>query len=228
MTHILTLILISLFLPFSTLATPYAEDNNWSGYIGPHTLEKMKTLALQPHLNFEQYTTRESEKFPWLTLKNISCINPKTNEIKEFFITNTYDTRSSQGQFVLYSHDIEPTKICLKNLMEFTDAVPAAAFFLSKISYHYEAKNGCITIDHVCSGNLSGKQGYAQVCLETFLKQFIHLHTHVKYVFADLRTPVTQHYFPKYGFQKGLPMALTPLPIGLDIPYFLAMMRDST
>ena len=92
MTHILTLILISLFLPFSTLATPYAEDNNWSGYIGPHTLEKMKTLALQPHLNFEQYTTRESEKFPWLTLKNISCINPKTNEIKEFFITNTYYT----------------------------------------------------------------------------------------------------------------------------------------
>ncbi len=228
MNLVISLLLLSFSFSVQIFATSYAEDNDWNGYIGPHTLEKMKMLALRPSLKFEEYIKNEEQTFPWLTLKNTVCTNPKTSQKEDFIIVNAYDKLSENGQFVLYKNNIDLTKICLKNLREFTDAVYASAFFLSKISYHYDGKNGYITIDHVSSGNLSGGQGYAQVCLNTFLNQFIRSHTQVKYVFADLRTPVTQHYFPKYGFQKGFPDNLKLVPVGLNIPYFSSITHELT
>ena len=131
---------------------------------------------------------------------------------------------SAYGEFALYSGAIDPLKIRLSGLTGFSDLGKETAFYLSTVTYQYFPKvadqKDYIVIEKVDAGYQAGGKGYAQVCLDVFLKHFILPQTSVEYIFSDLRAGATQHYFPKYGFQKGLPTGFETLTKKLAKPYF--------
>lgn len=217
-------ILLAFTLTEHVFATNAREDNNWFGYLDEETVTAARNRALQQDLNLEKYITSPEQQFPWLTLKEVSCVNPKTKQEEQFIIANICRKSSPYGEFALYEGKTDPLKIRLSGLTSFTDLGKDTACFLSTVTYQYFPKQGdqedYIVIEKVDAGFKAGGKGYAQVCLDAFLKHFILKQTSVDYVFSDLRAGATQHYFPKYGFQKGLPTDFETLTKKLAIPYY--------
>ncbi|AIL12749.1 hypothetical protein IM40_03155 [Candidatus Paracaedimonas acanthamoebae] len=217
-------ILLAFTLTGHAFATNAREDNNWFGYLDEETVIAARNRASQPDLNLEQYIASPEQNFPWITLKEVSCINPKTKQEEEFIIANVCRKSSPYGEFALYDGKTNPLKICLSGLTGFSDVRKDSACYLSTATYQYfpkqEDQKDYIVIESVNSGFNAGGKGYAQVCLDAFLKHFILPQTSVDYVFSDLRAGATQHYFPKYGFEKGLPAGFETLTKKLTIPYY--------
>lgn len=216
--------LLALTLTSHAFATNAREDNQWVGYLDEINVTAARNRALQQDLNFEQYIASPEQQFPWITLKEVSCINPKTEQEETFIIANVCRKFDPYGELAIYEGTTNPLKIRLSGLTGFSEAGKNTALYLSVVRYRYipkqEDQNSCILIRKVEAGFEAGGKGYSQVCLDVFLKHFILTQTSVDYVLSDLQTGATQHYFPKYGFQKGLPADLKTLPEKFVQPYY--------
>lgn len=217
-------ILLTLILPGHTWASNASDDNNWFGYLDEGTITAAKNRASQTNLNFNNYIDSTEQNFPWITLKDVSYVNPKSHQEEQFIIVNICRKSSPYGEFALYHGKTDPSRIRLSGLTGFTDFGKETALYLSTITYQYftqeKDEKGYIVIEKVDAGFQAGGKGYAQVCLKAFLNHFISPQTSVEYVFSDLRAAATQHYFSKYGFQKGLPDDYKTLTTKMVKPYY--------
>jgi hypothetical protein len=146
-----------------------------------------------------------------------------TTSTNPFHVGNVFCHKSNWGEIGLYPQGVSLDKINY-SYGEFTDPKTGTACILSTLSYEYILENeshpAYLIIEKV-STNLDGR-GYSQACLKYFIDEFVTKHTNIKYVFSDLRNPVCTKFFPKYGFQSGLPDELKNIKFTrpMRTPYF--------
>lgn len=193
--------ILSAFL-FSAITNCYATT-----FLTEDQVRDAQCLASQT-IRFEdfrthQHTLEQSTRKPWLTLVPFEF--EYKGEKKKLCMAQG-DHLRSYGEIAVYAGDVNPTKIDY-SIIGFSDLGKAAPF-LSYLQYEFiPAQNAYpahFILEKVQAGYQGEGQGYSQAAVKYFIDEFVTKRTNVKYVFSDLRNPICQHYFPKYGFQKGL------------------------
>lgn len=155
---------------------------------------------------FEDYLAEKnnSRDKDWLTLEENYSFKYKESDL-EFCVANGFCKAENWGEIALYPKNTELGKIGY-SYGSFNDF---AAPFLSYLKYEYVPAEGnqsaYFIVEKVATSTGKGRKGYSQACLKYFLEQFVNSRTDIKYVFSDLRNPACQHFFPKYGFESGIP-----------------------
>lgn len=178
-----------------------------SGFLTEDQIEAAHTLAFNEEY-FEDYIVQqkqEQNKQDWLTLEEFNFDYKGTNH--QFYLANGFYPNNNWGEIAVYPIDVDPTKIYY-SFAEFINLGKSASY-LATLSYEYIPSEkpdlSYFIAEKANAGfHVEGKSYSQEACLNYFVDEFVTKRTHVSYVFSNLRNPICQHYFPKYGFQLGM------------------------
>lgn len=169
-------------------------------------INKARSLANQ-EISYEdfrnQQQVKEGAKKDWLTIVPFEF--EYKGEKKKLCMAQGDDLHTF-AEIAVYAEDVDPTKIdYLKGVFY---ASRRTATILSSLVYEFRPATNTypahFILEKVETEDPYLGKGYSQAAVKYFIDEFVTKRTNVKYIFADLRYQVSQHYFPKYGFQKGL------------------------
>lgn len=182
--------------------------DSYAGFLSEEELEQARTLA-KLETKFEEFTqvlstSNQAIKKDWLTLDKFQF--KYKDEIKTFYIANSFSPSSRWGELAIYPETINTSKIRLTSPGSFSDLCNAE-YYLSTLTYEYiPAKDSQVShfiVERVEAGYGFDGKGYAQATLKYFLEEFVTKRTEICDVASDLRAKAPQHYFPQYGFIPG-------------------------